>query len=220
MTTDAIREKSLAVRKVSAKFACMAPLPLAAANVVCAHCELPITIGAAHYQINWELRRLIGVTIHREQSQTTLRLCARCSLGFDLTRLDIPSKDGWYSFEPLGYVLTDDNVCGLCQKEFVDGERFEATLIRPLGFAEESDEPKVVVVLCQCCTTQRALRYAEPPSNAVPPYCYQCGTYTGYNGGMSDQRKFYVAHPSITGHRLFSERVRVCPACFFKEPSD
>jgi hypothetical protein len=186
----------------------------------CSHCQKPIESETPHYQIYFNVRRLHTSWIEVEYAESIHVICAKCSLGFDLTKLDVPTADGWYCFEPLGDMLTAVSQCALCRNKFLEGEQFQAALILPVNFEGEQEGPTVTISLCPSCATKRALRHASPPSNEFPPYCFQCGRYTGYTGGIEDKRRFYVAHPTVNEPDRTRETVRVCQACFFQEPDD
>lgn len=180
----------------------------------CSNCNRPVPEGAGHYRIDFDIRRIGGDTVEIEHARTMLILCAKCSLQFDLTRLDIPTHDGWYSHEPLCEDQGGIDACAVCRQRFADGERFEAAQLAAVGLPSEEDGPLVTVSLCEGCAPKRALSHAFPPGNEWPPYCYQCGKYTGYTGGMPDERRWYLAHPHAWRGSPLSETVRVCNGCF------
>lgn len=177
----------------------------------CSHCELPIACGAGHYTIDYDVRRIVGAKVVVEQARTLAIICAKCSLEFDLTRLDVPTPDGWYSYEPLGDGYAD--CCSLCERMFEDDEQFQGLLIAPTELKSEEEGPTVAISVCRQCSAQRALHLAVPPLNAAPPYCYQCGAYTGYKGGIFDRPELYVAHPSAWRDAPAAKTVRLCHAC-------
>lgn len=185
-------------------------------DLCCSDCKEPIAANAGHYVIEFHDCRIHGGKREVEQTESIATVCAKCSLSYDLTRLNPPNKEGYYSHEPLGFALTDKHHCSLCQNALPKDGKFQEASIRPVGISK-SDEATITISLCPTCSEKRLLRYAEPPSNACPPCCYQCGTYTGYTGGYSDQRKFYVAHPSVKPYALPGGRVRVCEECFIEE---
>lgn len=186
-------------------------------DLICSSCENPIPQTAHHFEIDFDIRRIQDGTIEVLRSEKVTAFCVKCSLEMDLKRLDAPNKEGWYVDEPLGYALTEEWQCSHCQKTLPNGGKFQAASIRPVGL-RSNDTPTITISLCPYCAGKRILRHAFPPSNACPPYCYQCGTYTGYTGGYSDHRKFYVAHPSVKPYTLPDDRVRVCGECIFEEP--
>ncbi len=188
-------------------------------DLCCSDCKEPIAANAGHYAIEFHDCRIHGDKRQVEQTESIATVCAKCSLGYDLTRLNPPNKEGYFAHEPLGLALIDERQCSLCQNELSHGDKFQAASIRPVGISK-SDEATITISLCLVCSEKRLLRYAEPPSNACPPYCYQCGAYTGYTGGYSDQRKLYVRHPSVPAYSLPKDKIRVCEHCFFEELDD
>jgi hypothetical protein len=186
----------------------------------CSHCEAPVAPGALHYRIDYDIRRLQGSRIAIEHADTIATLCARCALQFDLTRLSVPNTEGWYCSEPLGHEPTDGCTCALCRRPFHEGELYESALIWSVKFARAKEEALLTISLCSSCAAGKVFRAAEPPSNAIPPYCYQCGRYTGYTGGMEGERKDYVAHQSVKDRNARTQKARICQACFFQGSSD
>src|SRR5262245_40876037 len=106
----------------------------------CSECEWPIAVNALHYKIEYDLRRLYGLRIAIEHAETIATLCAKCSLKFDLTRLHVPNREGWYRDEPLGYELIGECECALCRRQFQVGERFQSALTRLVHRSEDREE--------------------------------------------------------------------------------
>jgi hypothetical protein len=177
----------------------------------CSDCGATIRCGSGRYNVDFDHRRVRGDRIEIDHAATVVILCPRCSLRYDLTRLDVPTADGWYSHEPLSDSPTDQ--CVACQHTFAEGESFQAAQLAAMDMPSEADGPLVTVSLCETCARQRSLPDAVPPSNDAPPYCYQCGAYTGYTGGIFDCPVLYVAHPTAWRDAAPAKKVRLCHAC-------
>lgn len=215
MTSLAFAELILAAATARDRFTGMAALENHPAELTCSDCHDSIPMGSGHYEIDFDIRQMGGRSIEVEQSATTSLLCPRCSLRYDLTRLNVPTTDGWYSYEPLedGYA----DCCSICERMIAVGEQFQAALILPVEIESEQDGPTVAIALCGECASQRALHLARPPNADAPPYCFQCGKYTGYTGGIFDRPELYVAHPTAWRDAAPSEVVRLCDACVLED---